>query len=141
LFIAYKFFGKPSYAGTISRTGNIANIEEHIDNLMKSTNETAFVRICIHGTGDYIQFTGSTGGVQLDMPIISPRQKNLELDFRQACMDLNLKYYETIGSDGSLFLDTDINKNAFETSDIVKKFMGKLFNVTSNTKLVFEYAV
>jgi hypothetical protein len=141
VFVAYKYFRKPIYAETTSTIGDIANIEDLIEKLMISTNDTAFLRIQIHGTDDFIQFTGGPDGVQLDLPLFNDRQKSLESRFRGVGMDLELNVYETKGSDGSRFLDADINGNASEITTIVKKFVGELFSVTSSTKLVFEYSI
>ena len=108
---------------------------------MKSTNEYAYLIIKIQDSEDFIQFTGDAKGVQLDLPLITERQKELETAFWHVSKDLNLKVVENKGSDGSRFLDIDLNGNAFEITNIVKIFIEKLFNVNSGTKLVFEYDI
>lgn len=138
-FLNLNFSKKPN--NTVISIGNVDSIENIIENLMKSTSENAFLIIKIHGTDDFIQFTGDAKGVQLDFPLITDRQKNLESAFRSAGKDLNLKIIENKGSDGSSFLDIDINGNASEITNIVKKFIGKLFNANPSTKLEFEYDI
>ena len=138
-FLAFKFLSKSN--DSVTSIGNVDSIESIIINLMKSTNEYAFLIIKIHGTEDFIQFTGDAKGVQLDLPLITDRQKDLESAFRSAVNELNLKVIENKGSDGSRFLDIDLNGNAFEITNIVKIFIEKLFNVNSSTKLVFEYDI
>ena len=138
-FLAFNFLSKSN--DSVTSIGNVESIESIIKSLMKSTNEYAFLIIKIHGTEDFIQFTGDAKGVQLDLPLITERQKELETAFWHVGKDLNLKVVENKGSDGSRFLDIDLNGNAFEITNIVKIFIEKLFNVNSSTKLVFEYDI
>ena len=139
VFLIFKFLSKSN--DSITTIGGIDTIESLIANLMKSTNEYAFLIINIHGTEDFIQFTGDAKGVQLDLPLITDTQKALASTFRSVGSELNLKVIENKGSDGSNFLDIDLNGNASEITKIVKKFIGKLFSVNENTKLVFEYNI
>ena len=138
-FFSFNFLSKSNDSAT--SIGNVENIENIIENLMKSTNEYAYLIIKIQDSEDFIQFTGDAKGVQLDLPLITERQKELETAFWHVGKDLNLKVVENKGSDGSRFLDIDLNGNAFEITNIVKIFIEKLFNVNSSTKLVFEYDI
>ncbi len=138
-FFSFNFLSKSN--DSVTSIGNVQNIENIIENLMKSTNEYAYLIIKIQDSEDFIQFTGDAKGVQLDLPLITERQKELETAFWHVGKDLNLKVVENKGSDGSRFLDIDLNGNAFEITNIVKIFIEKLFNVNSSTKLVFEYDI
>lgn len=138
-FFSFNFLSKSN--DSVTSIGNVENIENIIENLMKSTNEYAYLIIKIQDSEDFIQFTGDAKGVQLDLPLITVRQKELETAFWHVGKDLNLKVVENKGSDGSRFLDIDLNGNAFEITNIVKIFIEKLFNVNSSTKLVFEYDI
>ncbi len=106
---------------------------------MQSTNEYSFLIIKIQGTYDFIQFTGDTKGVQLNFPLITEEQKQHEAAFNNVSKKLNLKVIENKGSDGSRFLDIDINGNANEISNTIKSFIKNLFNVDQSTSLEFEY--
>ena len=139
VFFASNFLRKSYDATTLD--GNIDNIEGMIEGLMNSSNEYAFLVIKIHGTEDFIQFTGGPEGVQLDFPLITDRQKNLESTFKRVGRELNLIVIENKGSDGSRFLDIELNGNASEITEIITKFIGNLFNVSSSTKLAFEYDI
>jgi len=74
----------------------------------------------------------------LDFPLITPRQNKLETSFWNAAKDLNLDVVENKGSDGSRFLDIDINGSASAVSDIVKLFIARFLSVTRDTALEFE---
>ena len=138
-FLAFKFLSKSN--DSITTIGSVDSIESIIENLMKSTNEYAYLIIKIHGTEDFIQFTADANGVQLDLPLITDRQKDLGSAFRRAGSDLNLEVIENKGTDGSPFLDINLNGNAAEITNIINQFIGKLFNVSPSTKLVFEYNI
>ena len=128
---------KPN-SGTVT-IGKSEIIETMIENLMKSTNKYRFLIITKHGSDDFIQFTGDNKGVQLDFPLVTERQKNQESAFRDTSAKLNLEVIDNQGSDGSSFLDINLKGNPSEISDTVKKFLGLLFDVDSNTKLEFTY--
>lgn len=138
-FLAFKLLSKSDYSST--EIGNTDNIEGLIKKLMKSTNETAFLRIQIQDTEDFIQFTGDATGVQLNLPLITDRQKSLGPAFSEVGAELDLQVIENEGTDGSKFLDIDINGNETEISNTVQKFIGKLFNANPSTKLVFEFTI
>ena len=139
LFFAFNFMRKSQDATTV--VGNIDSIEDMINSLMNSSNEYSFLIIQINETEDFIQFTGGPGGVQLDFPLITERQKSLESDFRRVSIDLNLKVIENKGAEGDRFLDIELNGNPFEITEIIKKFIRNLFNVNSGSKLVFQYDI
>jgi len=118
--------------------GTVDDIQTTIEKLMKSQKDDAFLIITIQGTEDFIQLTGDINGVQLDFPLITSRQNELETYFWKAAEDLDLKVVENKGSDGSRFLDIDINGNASNVSDLVKTFISNFLSVNRGTKLEFE---
>lgn len=123
---------------TNSFMGTVDDIQTTIEKLMKSQKDDAFLIITIQGTEDFIQLTGDINGVQLDFPLITSRQNELETYFWKAAEDLDLKVVENKGSDGSRFLDIDINGNASNVSDLVKTFISNFLSVNRGTKLEFE---
>jgi len=118
--------------------GTVDDIPINIEKLMKSKKDDAFLIIKVQGTGDFIQFTGDIDGIQLDFPLITSKQKKRETDFWGAARDLNLDVFENKGSDGSRFLDIDINGSTSAVSDIVTLFIARFLSVTKDTALEFE---
>jgi len=131
------FFG--SSDETKSELGNISDVGKHLDSLMKSSNEYGLLIIEVQGTENFIQFTGSKNGVQLDHPLITDRQKELESSFKDVANHLALTVIENKGSDGSTFLDVDLKGNSSEIAIIVIKFMERFFKINTNSRLVFKY--
>jgi hypothetical protein len=124
---------------TTTSLGTPSDIQGHIENLMNSKNEYAFLIITVQGTADFIQLTGDKSGTQLDLPLITERQKELEQSFRETAKELGLDVIVNKGSDGSDFLDINIHDSSKGIAKISIIFMESLFNITSSSKLAFEY--
>jgi len=124
---------------TTSSLGTPTDIQGHIENLMNSKNEYAFLIITVQGTPDFIQLTGDKSGAQLDLPLITERQKELKQTFKETANELGLDVIENKGADGSDFLDINIHNSSKEIARISIVFMERLFKMTSNSKLAFEY--
>lgn len=121
--------------------GNLKNIESYINKLMVSDNDNAFLIIRIAGTEDFIQFSGDDKGVQLDFPLITDRQKELESHFRQSAIKEGLKIIENKGSDGYLFLDIDIKGSPSEITKATGALLKRVFGVAESSMLEFQLEV
>ena len=121
--------------------GTIDNIDGNIEKLMNSSLDDSFLVIQSKDNEDFIQLTGGIKGVQLDFPLITEKQKKSESTFRNTCKELNLNIIENKGSDGTVFLDVDINGTTSEVANVIKKFAIKFLNVNSKTNLQFDLNV
>jgi len=139
LVAAFALLTRTTPGKTTTSSGATSDIQGHIENLMNSKNEYAFLIITVQGTLDFIQFTGNKSGVQLDLPLITERQKELKQSFKETAKALGLAVIENKGADGSDFLDINIHESSKEIAEISAIFMERLFNITSNSKLKFEY--
>jgi hypothetical protein len=123
---------------TTTSVGSIDDIENNIEKIMRSTKKDAFLIAKVHGTSDFIQFTGDAKGVQLDFPLVTDRQKSMETAFRSVAKELNLEIVGNRGSGGQNFLDIDIKGTTAEITVIARTLMEKLFRVNQNTKIEYE---
>jgi len=121
--------------------GNVSDIERNISRLMNSDYENAFLIIYIFGTEDFLQFTGDAQGVQMDFPLITARQKSIEKRFRNIAKIQSLKIDDNQGSDGSGFLDIELNGEASDISIKIQKFMLELYQINEETKRNFELEI
>jgi hypothetical protein len=118
--------------------GSINDIEPNIDKIMKSNQKDAFLIVKIKGTDDFIQFTGDTKGVQLDFPLVTERQKSMEVAYKQVAKELNLAIVENRGSSGDNFLDINIKGTSVQIADISRIILEKMFKVNSSSKIEYE---
>lgn len=94
-------------------TGRLREIEYYIHNLMSGDNDTAFLVIEISGTEDFIQFLKDEKGVQLDFPLVTDRQKQLEERVRQEALEQNLELLENNGTDGQKNVLLNVNAYSY----------------------------
>ena len=139
LVAAFAWTTRTTPVKTTTSLGTTSDIQTHIDSLMNSKNEYAFLIITLKGTLNFIQFTGDKSGAQLDFPLITDRQKELKKTFKETANELGLNVIENKGADGSDFLDINIHDSSKEIAKISIIFMERLFNITPNSKLEFEY--
>ena len=137
IVISIFIFSKQS-DDTKTIVGSINDIESNIDKVMKSNKKGAFLIATIQGINDFIQFTGNTTGVQLDFPLVTDRQKSMEMVYRSVAKELNLVIVENKGTSGHNFLDIDIKGTATQIAIISRILMEKLFMVNQSTKIEYE---
>ena len=128
---------KRSHDSTIS-VGSIDDIERNMLALMTSGKEGAFLIVTVQGTNDFIQFTSDASSVQLDFPLVTERQKSLEMIFRSAAKGLDLEIVENRGSGGEIFLDITMKGTAAEIAVIARALMEKLFTINQGVKIQYE---
>lgn len=121
--------------------GSLKELEENLSKLMGSNNDHAFLIIEVSGTEDFIQFSGNDKGVQLDFPLVTDRQKELEAQIRQSAKNKNLLIIENKGSDGSRFLDIDIDGSPSEITEISKGLLKNIYGVNESSILMFQLEI
>jgi hypothetical protein len=119
-------------------TGWLREIEDYIHKLMSGDNDTAFLVIEISGTEDFIQFLNDEKGVQLDFPLVTDRQKQLEERLRQEALEQNLELLENNGTDGMQFLTIFLKGSWSEIAQSIESLLINIFGVNANTMLGFE---
>lgn len=113
-------------------------MQARLEGLMASSGQDSFLVVTVKGTEDFIQFTGDQTGVQLDFPLVRARQKIMEPSFRETAKKLGVTVVESEGSDGSRFLDVNIEGSPSEVRQVSSAFLAKFFHVTDDSDLEFE---
>jgi hypothetical protein len=127
----------PSSAADVVRVpGTVADAPAYVNALQESPVPDAYLIIEVRGTPDFLQLTASPEGSELDMPLITQRQRMLEPRFRSVATDLGLAVRERRGSDGSRFLDIDLPV-APAAGALVQEFVTRFFELGEQTQLVF----
>jgi hypothetical protein len=118
--------------------GTMSNILSYIDKLIKSTKNDSFLIIIIKDTNDFIQFTKTDNGVKLDFPLVTQSHKDLENQFRDICSKYSLNIIESKGTDGTRFLDVNIQGSSYDITKINQSILTDLFKINSTTALLFD---
>ena len=121
----------------VSVVGSTNDIATLISRLMHPSGY-GFLVIRLNEQDDFIQCSGDPKGIQVNIPLITPRQIELESKIHIAINVLGLQLSETKGSDGSRFLDININGEAPQVSIIMQSLVYEVFGVTSSNKLRFD---
>ena len=116
--------------------GPIAELESRIAHLMRSPQ--TFLIVHVAGTKDFLQLTATPDLAQIDFPLITERQRELEPRIRQASAELGLDFRETHGSNGSRFLDCDLRGTPHDIARACRELLQRVFRATEGTRLVYE---
>ena len=127
------WFGLP----VSTEVGTLVDVSLHFRRLLVAP-EGSFLIIEVSGRpADFLQFTASGEGIQIDYPVITPQQISREGSLRAIYTEAELMPYESRGTDGSRFLDCDVPRDAASAAAIVYRIFEQLFGVDSATELRF----
>jgi hypothetical protein len=117
--------------------GEGADIAKYLTRLEATAGTGGFLVIGVAGTEDFLQLTASDGMFELDLPLITIRQRQVEGSFRQLASELQLSVRESSGTDGTEFLDIDLEGPAADAAPTVEAFLNRLYGVETATPLSF----
>jgi hypothetical protein len=136
ILIAFLFLYRPDNTEVL--VGTTKDLENYIGIMMLSTEKYAFVIATVQGTRDFVQFSGNTKNIQLDFPLITDRQKSMEVAFRTTAKEMDLKIIENRGTGGEIFLDIDLKGTTAEISVVARTFMERFFGITQDTQIKYR---
>lgn len=113
-------------------------LQDHVDRLMRAPSDHAFLIISVSGTDDFLQLTGNMKGVQIDFPLITARQLSLESKIRLTAEAEGLVVVENKGSDGSRFLDIDIEEDVAGVTLVCRVLLREVFGAGEAARLEFN---
>ena len=122
-----------------SETGRIFDLPIYVDRLMRSNGPYAYIIINIVHSEDFVQLSGSASGVEVDFPQITPRQRSFEEKIRGVAGREGLEVVETHGSDGSRFLDLNVNGESRVVAAICSKVLREVYSVSGDVELLFQH--
>ena len=117
--------------------GSTIDIENYIKGLMGTIEEDGVLIVTISGTSKFVQFNGGASGVQMDFPLVTSDQKSLQVSIESVGKEMELEAIINLGSDGSQFIDFNLEGSPSEISNIVENFMAKLYGTNQSTQLEF----
>ena len=119
--------------------GRVFDLPRYVGRLMRSQNPRAYVVIGIAHSADFMQLSGDAGGVQIDFPQITPRQRSFEQRIREAASREGLEVLENYGSDGSLFLDLNVEGEWRAVAAVCSKLLRQVYSVSGEAELIFQH--
>jgi len=118
--------------------GSIIDIENYIKGLMGAAEEDGVLIITISGTSKFVQFTGGVSGVQMDFPLVTSKQKSLQVSIENVGKEMALEAIINLGSDEAEFIDFNLEGSPSEITNIVENFMASLYGTNQTTQLEFN---
>lgn len=116
---------------------SIVSIEAAISRLLAANKEGAFLIISVDQSDDFIQFTASPDAVELDMPLVTDRQRQIASKLRDACAKSHLEVIANTGSDGTQFIDCLITGSVGDISKNIRQILLDIFDVRNDSELSF----
>src|SRR6266436_2642960 len=101
-----------------------ANRSSMFDNVPRFARGRVFD---IAHSDDFMQLTGAERGVQIDFPLVTPRQRGFEDKVREVASRKGLEVVENLGSDGTRFLDMNVNGESREVAAVCSKVLREVF--------------
>jgi hypothetical protein len=74
---------------------------------------------------------------ELGLPLVTDRQRSLKAEFRRIASELGVVVGESNASDGTQFLDIELEPNASVAAAIVQHFLARFYGVQPGTPLQF----
>ncbi len=143
LFLIALFIGKALIKGWKNRTrtewGSLEKLRDLIPLLMESENEYSFLRINPKGCDEFFQITGNNRGIQINFPLVTEGQIALRETVELAARRGEIAIRETSGSDGSKFLDIDINESPDRITEVMLELMHEVFQTKTHDDIKYEY--
>ena len=122
-----------------SESGRIFDLAPYVDRLMRSNDPHAYLIISIVHSEDFMQLSGDASGVEIDFPQITARQQSLDDKIRGVAGREGLAVVETHGSDGSRFLDLNVNGESRVVAAICSKVLREVYSVSGDAELLFQH--
>ena len=117
--------------------GTVTDLAGHIQRLIDAPEGSSLVIELIGREDAFLQFTAGPNRIQIDHPLITRQQVEREDALRRAVSAVGLTPYETLGSDGSRFLDTDAPRDPVAAAIQVQRIFESVFRADSSTQLRF----
>jgi len=120
--------------------GRFSDLGSYLGGLMAADNPHAFLVVAFRGGPHFVQFSGHKGGIQLDMPLITPEQISLHSSLEATCRNEGLTPKIDKGSDGSEFLDCDIDGEFDVVVLAAENIITSAFGVKQDDKVMYTVA-
>lgn len=133
-YVLYWYFVRPAKQSIELR---IDDLSPHFGRL--AADEVSFLIVTVSKSGEFLQFSGPSGHVQLSLPLNSQEQKELEPKLLAALTSRGLSPYVTIGSDGARFLDAELNGTPDQVAALVAGVFQEVFGLQAGDIVIVEW--
>jgi hypothetical protein len=113
-------------------------LRDYVERLMRAPEEGAFLIVSIAGSEDFVQMIAGGEDVQIDLPLVTDRQRGFESKIRAAASGEGLAVEENEGDDGARFLDMYVEKDAGRVTRVCRSFLRDVFGAEEDARLEFE---
>jgi hypothetical protein len=117
--------------------GTVKDVARHIQRLIDAPERSSLIIELTEREDGFLQFTAGPNSIQIDHPLITPQQVQREDALRKAFSVAGLTPYETRGTDGSRFLDCDVQRDPAVITLLVQRVFESSFRIDSLNELRF----
>jgi hypothetical protein len=100
--------------------------------------EYAVVILTVRGTDQFVQYSGGTTGIQLDLPLVTQDQQDCEAEIRAFFAERGERVVERRGTDGARFLDVDLPADPDRLARLTAGVVCEVFGAPRTVKLVVQ---
>ncbi len=123
-----------------SETGKIDRLQPLIESLMHSEDDYAYLRVNIEGREEFLQMTADKTGAQINFPLVQKSHLKLESVIRDVSKENGYHVEDNSGSDGTKFIDINVNGDSEEVSKVCEKLLSGVFKSKDHTVFQFHYS-
>lgn len=118
--------------------GRLVDLERHLSKLMSHSTHWETLVVEIVGTVDFFQYSTDKSVLQLDLPLVTDRQKELQPLAESVLRDLGQEPYITKASLGDSFLDCDLKGTLRDYATVSIVFAKGVFAISEETPVTFN---
>lgn len=100
--------------------------------------EYGVIILTVRGTDQFVQYSGGTTGIQLDLPVITQHQQDREAKIRAFFAGRREPLVERRGTDGARFLDVDLPADPDRLARLTAGLVCEVFGAPRTVKLVVQ---
>jgi hypothetical protein len=133
---AVAFFRRGSALSSATASGN--QLESYFAVLMTTNNPDAFLIVSAVPGREFLQFKANNGELEIDFPVFTARQQELESRFRNACAKAGLQVKEQ-PAQGGRFLDAYARGSHTELAKLVSGLLTDTFGTAPHQPVLVEW--
>lgn len=118
--------------------GCLDDLDRHLAQLMSPSTHWETLVVEIVGTEDFFQYSTDKTVLQLDLPLVTERQKELQPLAETVLRDLGQEPYITKASLGDGFLDCDLKGTRRDHTAVSMAFAKRVFAISEETPVTFN---
>jgi len=100
--------------------------------------EYAVVILTVRGKDQFVQYSGGTTGIQLDLPLVTRDQQDRESEIRAFFAERGEDVVERRGTDGARFLDVDLPADADRLARLTAGVVCEVYGAPRTVRLVVQ---